>query len=854
MGRRANWSLVRRVALGIVATLVVMVTLPTAPVEAQVPPAGVDPDAVSILLLVDVSSSMSEDDGTGRVRIDGAKTALREFLAEVPDQAQVGLRVFPAPGSSCGPGARLSPVSPLDRTAIRAAVDSLSPSGDTPTAEALLAAGEDLEATTRYREIVLVSDGESNCGADPCPVARDLAAKGLNFSINTLGFQISDAGRQQLECIASVTGGRYRDVEDSQELAEEMGALTQPQLAVNIDSPQELLFPVDIRGAQPLSFEAVVTDVGARDALDVVVDLEIEGVDVRPDDRRRRLGNVRAGEKVKMPFTIEVPEPREASEIEIVITARGSGVEASKKATVRLVPGEFTLKARGGPVLRNVRSVAIMGDSYSAGEGAGNYLPGTDTSSNGCHRSNGTYGRGPGGKELFPGGRTILACSGAVTTDIYRAHPDHAAIGGRGKLPSQIEQLRALPPQDAVWMTIGGNDVRFADVIMECIKWADKCSEEVKDNEGEKIVGPLLGGLSASLLEVYRSVHSELNSAANHSQRQRWAPIVVLAYPKLLSADPGTQARCKWLSPAEVRWANRMAERLNDVIRTTVDQARGAGIPVYFAPSVEGVFLPDLVNGLSGHTLCDSLPYVNGLKVLAGLSAGAVNFSDGIIRRRVFGPFEALLPPSPTPAEVREYKESFHPNEFGYSAFTRAVLNDARDWKPVAEPLPPGPRINVTNRPPVIDLNSLQGGSSAELLAGGAFDVVASGFAPQSSVSVVLRSEPQVVGVGTADDDGRAVVPIYIGRSTPGGDHHLEAVGIDDDGDERVVGAPASVGTPGRAILPLVGIGASALMLLVGAFLIWRAARALAATASEPPPTRSRRAFRRRRSPGDTER
>ncbi len=61
--------------------------------------------------------------------------------------------------------------------------------------------------------IVLITDGEDTCAPlDPCEVAREIAAKGIHLTIDTLGLVPNAKIREQLSCIAEATGGTYTSV------------------------------------------------------------------------------------------------------------------------------------------------------------------------------------------------------------------------------------------------------------------------------------------------------------------------------------------------------------------------------------------------------------------------------------------------------------------------------------------------------------------------------------------------------------------------------------------------------------------------------------------------------------------
>jgi lysophospholipase L1-like esterase len=109
------------------------------------------------------------------------------------------------------------------------------------------------------------------------------------------------------------------------------------------------------------------------------------------------------------------------------------------------------------PVIPTVTGISgryvALGDSYSAGEGLGPYQPGSDA----CHRSTFAY------PMLLTFGEPVevdfRACSGAVTEDV-----DLGVVGGyEPQIPAGIDDSVAL-----VTISIGGNDVVFADIVEHC--------------------------------------------------------------------------------------------------------------------------------------------------------------------------------------------------------------------------------------------------------------------------------------------------------------------------------------------------------------------------------------------------
>jgi len=183
-------------------------------------------------LVLDVSGSMRSRDIDGGSRMAAAKQAFNEVLDATPEDVRLGIRTLGAnyPGedrrTGCKDTAQLYPVSTLDRTEAKTAVATLSPTGWTPIGPALLKAADDLGTDAGSKRIVLISDGEDTCAPlDPCEVAREIAAKGIGMTIDTLGLVPNTKLRKQLSCIAEATGGTYTSVQHTDELTDKVNQL-----------------------------------------------------------------------------------------------------------------------------------------------------------------------------------------------------------------------------------------------------------------------------------------------------------------------------------------------------------------------------------------------------------------------------------------------------------------------------------------------------------------------------------------------------------------------------------------------------------------------------------------------------
>lgn len=183
-----------------------------------------------LVMVLDASGSMREPHGDGRTRFAAAVSALKEVVRVLPGDLEVGLRVYGSkisggPGS-CKDSELVVPVAPRDAGALNRALDRARPLGNTPIAYSLQEAAADLPEEGS-RTIVLVSDGEESCGGDPCQASRDLTQQGLDLHVDVVGFQVDNAARNQLTCIAQAGRGTFYDAPNARALVSQLSRLSQ---------------------------------------------------------------------------------------------------------------------------------------------------------------------------------------------------------------------------------------------------------------------------------------------------------------------------------------------------------------------------------------------------------------------------------------------------------------------------------------------------------------------------------------------------------------------------------------------------------------------------------------------------
>lgn len=202
---------------------------------------------------------------------------------------------------------------------------------------------------------------------------------------------------------------------------------------------------------------------------------------------------------------------------------------------------------------------AALGDSYSSGTGAGAYFDDE------CLRSHRAYpmllANALGAEPAF------AACSGATTADL---------------LATQLDALDA--ETDLVTVTIGGNDIGWAQAVKACITPWNDCSGDIEAAEA-RIRDELPGLLDGA----YGAIAGRAPNAA----------VFVLGYPRLFNE----RDRCDAFgqnSISEQQRMNQAADRLAGVLRNSAEK--------------HGFTYVDVREAFEGHAVCDDVEYLHGLR------------------------------------------------------------------------------------------------------------------------------------------------------------------------------------------------------------------------------------------------
>lgn len=761
---------------------------------AEVVGAGSTP----LILLVDVSGSMDDAGGNGMSKLDGAKSGMKNAVNGRSGNL-VGLWTYPSDGNCSAGGyvAGAEPVERQDAAKLKALIGNLSANGGTPTAQALRALGDDLIKRGFQRaNIVLVSDGESNCDPPkpPCEVARDLVAEGFDITVNTIGFSISSAGRDELTCIADATHGSYVDVSDSEALIDELQNQVNPVLsltAVSSPEPVEAGQRVSVTvTASNTSTQQTVTDLsltlafrseGAEDVLLPVVPPRAKAGNLPPEESVSKtwefaLNDLAPANQRGKYRAVAYGRTAEGTFVDGVITIDTSQVEKE---------GEYLW----GVTIDGDDQIAILGDSYSSGQGAGRYEDwmthkeyASVDEADWCHTSQLTYGH-DGGYKI-----KNLACSGAVMANFeaVQVHGDkfeEIAQPQFGKLAS----LETAPR--IAFMTIGGNDIGFAKIITNCIS--------VKDNPAllavkSCVAGDLLGAMTTlntissgdldraaptrRLARLYQQVWGELNSDWMRRTRvaqggPEFAPVVVLPYPALLPptgtlqqcdvVQGGAEAATVNIQAPDVARLNALQGLLNQTIEIEVTRAADGGkYGIFFARGVE--------TALEGHSVCSN-----------------ADNKSWIV---------------PVTVRTNGTEEAMHPSETGYQAIGRRLrsflrseafsFTGDRSYETV-ERRTYCQSVLTVKQSGMLQLRQWrhQSNSAAALSDVGKCDYrwfELDGFAPGTAVLVNLHSSPIALASLTADEAGKVLGVIQLPGWIDPGVHQLTVEGIDAEGNPVV--------------------------------------------------------------------
>ena len=207
----------------LVVAVALLVPAATAQAQSAAPRAPQGPG--QSMLVLDASGSMWGQIG-GKAKIDIARNAVANMLGSWPASQQLGLMAYGHRSKgNCADIEMLKAPAVLDKAGFQRAVNALQPKGMTPISASVRMAAEQLKFSERKATVILVSDGEETCHADPCALGQELEKLGVDFTAHVIGFDIEKGSKAhaQLQCLATSTGGKYLDARNAEDLNKAMG-------------------------------------------------------------------------------------------------------------------------------------------------------------------------------------------------------------------------------------------------------------------------------------------------------------------------------------------------------------------------------------------------------------------------------------------------------------------------------------------------------------------------------------------------------------------------------------------------------------------------------------------------------
>lgn len=331
----------------------------------------------------------------------------------------------------------------------------------------------------------------------------------------------------------------------------------------------------------------------------------------------------------------------------------GAGVSsaASTEPTVAVSLGDSFIAGEGGRWLGN--TTYDWGDRRGTDRAAvarrwyWRYIEETvyaDTYATGCHRSDVAPILAA---DLAVDITINLACSGARTV-----HVRSSANGGqsyRGE-PPQADQLAAVAAHhdvEVVVVSVGGNDLGFTDVIIDCVagyltstRWAPNTCHEDQDAKLTAALPRAMADVAAVLADLRNILDSNGDSAARIILQSYPSPVVEATNVRFAETGWDRTARggCPFWD-ADLEWANgSLIPRITAGLRAVAE--------------AEGAEFLDLSAALKGHEAC-----------AASAQHGTGN--DGVSAEWI-----RFVTTGLTQGDV---EESLHPNAYGQLAIGRCI-------------------------------------------------------------------------------------------------------------------------------------------------------------------------------------
>ncbi|MDO8553654.1 MAG: VWA domain-containing protein [Candidatus Micrarchaeota archaeon] len=179
--------------------------------------------AGSYLIIIDASTSMDDYLPEGVAKIDAAKSAAIDFVdsSSGQDFAVMRFNGCPDDGNPKTGTIRVVQDFTTDKTSITSSINAITTGDYTPIAEAI-AEGRTYVQSEKNGQgtIILLTDGEENCGGDPILEAQKTFQQGIAV-INVVSYSIDESEVsivEQHKEIARAGGGKYYTADNAAQL------------------------------------------------------------------------------------------------------------------------------------------------------------------------------------------------------------------------------------------------------------------------------------------------------------------------------------------------------------------------------------------------------------------------------------------------------------------------------------------------------------------------------------------------------------------------------------------------------------------------------------------------------------
>lgn len=200
------------------------------PVQFEFAGAGQQP--LSVILVIDQSGSMQDGN-----KMAGAQSAARAFVDLLrPGRDKLGVEAFSDELNTLVPFAAVD--DNTDKSSAQAAINSITPNGDTYLYSAVAEAVEHLQGTGGRRVVIALTDGRSNDQQMTADESTTLA-KEAGVPVYTIGLG-GDVDERQLQKLAEATDGQYfytPGPEQLQELYRDLAHALQNEYSFTYTSP-----------------------------------------------------------------------------------------------------------------------------------------------------------------------------------------------------------------------------------------------------------------------------------------------------------------------------------------------------------------------------------------------------------------------------------------------------------------------------------------------------------------------------------------------------------------------------------------------------------------------------------------